>query len=111
MPILIGKRNTSLFWGACRRSSHVGAVCLGPAGGETSAHALHPSLCERRLERVKGIEPSCPAWEAGVLPLNYTRVGKKLRVDSSELREKSQATTRNSFSQLSTFSPPFTAKK
>jgi hypothetical protein len=22
---------------------------------------------------VKGIEPSCPAWEAGVLPLNYTR--------------------------------------
>jgi hypothetical protein len=27
-------------------------------------------------ERVKGIEPSCPAWEAGVLPLNYTRMGK-----------------------------------
>jgi hypothetical protein len=26
-------------------------------------------------ERVKGIEPSCPAWEAGVLPLNYTRGG------------------------------------
>ena len=25
------------------------------------------------MERVKGIEPSCPAWEAGVLPLNYTR--------------------------------------
>jgi hypothetical protein len=24
-------------------------------------------------KRVKGIEPSCPAWEAGVLPLNYTR--------------------------------------
>ena len=22
---------------------------------------------------MKGIEPSCPAWEAGVLPLNYTR--------------------------------------
>ena len=28
-------------------------------------------------ERVKGIEPSCPAWEAGVLPLNYTRIGKE----------------------------------
>jgi hypothetical protein len=26
---------------------------------------------------VKGIEPSCPAWEAGVLPLNYTR-GRKV---------------------------------
>ena len=26
-----------------------------------------------QLERVKGIEPSYPAWKAGVLPLNYTR--------------------------------------
>jgi hypothetical protein len=25
-------------------------------------------------KRVKGIEPSCVAWEATVLPLNYTRV-------------------------------------
>jgi hypothetical protein len=25
------------------------------------------------LERVKGIEPSLEAWEASVLPLNYTR--------------------------------------
>ena len=29
------------------------------------------------VERVKGIEPSYPAWEAGVLPLNYTRMFKK----------------------------------
>ena len=28
--------------------------------------------CER-MERVKGIEPSYAAWEAAVLPLNYTR--------------------------------------
>ena len=28
---------------------------------------------EPQLERVKGIEPSYPAWKAGVLPLNYTR--------------------------------------
>src|SRR6266576_2924302 len=26
-----------------------------------------------RNQRVKGIEPSCAAWEAAVLPLNYTR--------------------------------------
>jgi hypothetical protein len=26
-----------------------------------------------RVERVKGIEPSLSAWEADVLPLNYTR--------------------------------------
>ena len=28
------------------------------------------------MERVKGIEPSYAAWEAAVLPLNYTRFGK-----------------------------------
>ena len=28
------------------------------------------------MERVKGIEPSLEAWEAPVLPLNYTRLGK-----------------------------------
>ncbi len=28
------------------------------------------------VERVKGIEPSYAAWEAAVLPLNYTRFGK-----------------------------------
>ncbi len=26
-----------------------------------------------QMERVKGIEPSYAAWEAAVLPLNYTR--------------------------------------
>jgi hypothetical protein len=29
------------------------------------------------LERVKGIEPSQSAWEADVLPLNYTRMYKR----------------------------------
>jgi hypothetical protein len=28
------------------------------------------------VERVKGIEPSYAAWEAAVLPLNYTRAGQ-----------------------------------
>jgi hypothetical protein len=30
------------------------------------------------VERVKGIEPSYEAWEAAVLPLNYTRVSGAL---------------------------------
>ena len=30
-------------------------------------------ISRRGLERVKGIEPSYEAWEAAVLPLNYTR--------------------------------------
>ena len=25
------------------------------------------------LERIKGVEPSCSAWEADVLPMNYIR--------------------------------------
>ena len=31
------------------------------------------------LERVEGIEPSSKAWEAFVLPLNYTRDTRILR--------------------------------
>ncbi len=26
------------------------------------------------VERVMGIEPTRPAWKAGILPLNYTRI-------------------------------------
>jgi hypothetical protein len=29
----------------------------------------------KRLERVKGIEPSYSAWKAAALPLSYTRAG------------------------------------
>ena len=31
------------------------------------------------VERVKGIEPSYEAWEAAVLPLNYTRIAAHYR--------------------------------
>ena len=46
--------------------------------GEGS-HPCHAAQSKKRpdgalcLERVKGIEPSYAAWEAAVLPLNYTR--------------------------------------
>ena len=30
---------------------------------------------EGKMERVMGIEPTFSAWEADVLPLNYTRMG------------------------------------
>src|SRR5882762_7866300 len=40
---------------------------------------LNPYLVASRLipsgERAEGIEPSCVAWKATVLPLNYARVG------------------------------------
>ena len=49
-------------------------------GLEPLTHCLEGScsihLSYRRiLERVMGIEPTRPAWKAGILPLNYTRVG------------------------------------
>ena len=28
----------------------------------------------KMVERVMGIEPTRPAWKAGILPLNYTRI-------------------------------------
>jgi hypothetical protein len=28
------------------------------------------------MERVMGIEPTRPAWKAGILPLNYTRIAR-----------------------------------
>jgi hypothetical protein len=30
------------------------------------------------MERVMGIEPRLSAWEADVLPLNYTRIGQSI---------------------------------
>ena len=40
------------------------------------------------LERVKGIEPSYAAWEAAVLPLNYTRVTAVCAVYLSPARRR-----------------------
>ena len=46
-------------------------------GFEPATHGLEGRcsirLSYRYLKRVMGIEPTCPAWKAGVLPLNYTR--------------------------------------
>ena len=47
--------------------------------------ARRPFLC---LERVKGIEPSYAAWEAAVLPLNYTRERRLLHRDSRALSSR-----------------------
>ena len=36
--------------------------------------SIQLSYWRMQLERVMGIEPTRPAWKAGVLPLNYTRI-------------------------------------
>ena len=35
---------------------------------------LYPAELSVQMERVMGIGPTQPAWKAGVLPLNYTRI-------------------------------------
>ena len=37
---------------------------------------LYPPELQALMERVMGIEPTRPAWKAGILPLNYTRMGQ-----------------------------------
>src|SRR5438067_1750009 len=57
-------------------------------GGRSSVRS--PLRFKRRLERVRGIEPPCAAWEAAVLPLNYTRE-RDFRFSIDELRFASSA--------------------
>jgi hypothetical protein len=45
---------------------------------------------EEKLERVKGIEPSYAAWEAAVLPLNYTREGAHSMRLSASVQSESE---------------------
>ncbi len=61
-----------------------------------------PCICHRHVrlsdtgKRVMGIEPTYPAWKAGVLPLNYTRTnigvtGFEPATSWSQTRRSSQA--------------------
>lgn len=43
---------------------------------KTAKHLRRKRLTVIHLERVMGIEPTRPAWKAGILPLNYTRTLK-----------------------------------
>ena len=46
---------------------------------------LYPAELRAHMERVKGIEPSQPAWKAGALPLSYTRIfGGDERIRTTE---------------------------
>ena len=46
---------------------------------------LYPPELQAHMERVMGIEPTRPAWKAGILPLNYTRIGTVFRLSHISL--------------------------
>jgi hypothetical protein len=48
-------------------------------------------LAESDVERVRGIEPLYEAWEAAVLPLNYTRINGYSIVPDPVFRRSIQA--------------------
>ena len=57
--------------------------------------SLNENLSFSNEKRVMGIEPTYPAWKAGVLPLNYTRLvgvtGFEPATSWSQTRRSSQA--------------------
>src|SRR5438874_6449635 len=86
MPTAASRRNTLESWLA----SHSLAVSGGSPLHEATAHRSSPRFAlrsKRRLERVRGIEPPCAAWEAAVLPLNYTRV-RNCRFQISDCKQR-----------------------
>ena len=61
---------------------------------ELRTHMILHKPVSADLKRVMGIEPTYPAWKAGVLPLNYTR--KKIGVTGFEPATSWSQTRRSS---------------
>jgi hypothetical protein len=62
------------FWMTAFSLSFLLLECLEPLGRLNNR--IRNGDCSFHMERVMGIEPTLAAWEAAVLPLNYTRGGR-----------------------------------
>src|SRR5690554_4180666 len=66
------------IWARMSRSERSTSAIV-PHGERPAGPRPSSSTADRpEVERVTGIEPAPSAWEAEVLPLNYTRVGSDL---------------------------------
>ena len=60
----------------CRVTSGTASRTGYSAGDRSPPGKQTDRLLALQMERVMGIEPTRPAWKAGILPLNYTRIGQ-----------------------------------
>ena len=65
----------------------------------------------KKMERVMGIEPTRPAWKAGVLPLNYTRKSFFLLTHSAKAWWRGEDSNLRRLSQQIYSLPPLTARE
>ena len=68
--LLFALRANNFWRSADRPGTPEGTRTPGPL---LRRQLLYPPELQARMERVMGIEPTRPAWKAGILPLNYTR--------------------------------------
>ena len=77
---LVGKRKRPGILAAARpqESGNRRVMARNNENGHPFNVGIYIERCPLTWERVKGIEPSSPAWKAGALPLSYTRVAPSL---------------------------------
>jgi hypothetical protein len=88
-------RHETVFWRALPPAARCCAYFLGPYKSRSwlagQIHGPGPSP----WERVTGIEPALSAWEADVLPLNYTRAHRQTSPGGGSLAVLAQTSYRN----------------
>src|SRR4249920_402263 len=73
-----GKAAPSLSTSSTRDGGRFKKISSGPVASRLTTGPTARPVLRGILERVRGIEPLYEAWEAAVLPLNYTRIATRI---------------------------------